>query len=345
MPRGAILLLTNRAEPTYKTTIPFFLRLLFLLALPLVISSPGSAASLTGIVVDVADGGSVVVLSGKNPLKVRLIAVAALVKNQAYADVARQHLSDLILNKNVEVRYSLLREGYLVGQVMSGSMDVGAQMIRDGVAWYDRSEAGRLSENERQIYAKSQDAAHSERRGLWQDESPVSPWDFRKAQAAPPPPLQKTALSEQRERAHLSRGTEAGLASEDLMGGVIGPGSLAGKPNVKPLSSDGTPGRWIRYQSADQHFSILIPSNGYEITAPVLDDQGKVLNINYLVGNNGRALYFLMWSKGPNGNQTEASIADEAMNKMLTEMNRLGESSGYVVTANRGSGELVSAGR
>jgi len=171
------LLLTCRAKSSFQKTAPFVLRVLFLLALPLAICSPGSAASIQGKVVDVVDGGSIVVVTGNLTVKVKLICAAAPEKNQAYSDIARQHLADLILNKYVVVRYSLLSDGYLVGQVLAGDMDIGAQMIRDGVAWYDKSEGKRLSSVDQRIYADSQQAAHSERRGLWQDESPVSPWD------------------------------------------------------------------------------------------------------------------------------------------------------------------------
>ena len=68
-------------------------------------------------------------------------------KDQAYAEEARQHLSDLILNKVVVVEYTGLGDNALiVGKVFLKETDVGAQMIRDGVAWYDRSFDSMLSE-------------------------------------------------------------------------------------------------------------------------------------------------------------------------------------------------------
>ncbi len=314
-------------------TVPHVIRILLLLALPLAICSPGGAASLQGKVAEVVDGGNIVVVSGNHPLKVRLLAVAAPEKNQSYAGVARQHLSDLILNKYVIVSYSALRDGYLVGQVMSGDMDVGAQMIRDGVAWYDKSEEKRLSETEQRIYAESQAAARNERRGLWQDESPISPWDFRQAQLAT---ATTSTVSLPRQAAAVRRGNQAGLSSEDLMGGVIGPGSIAGKPDVKPISQEGSSGRWVRYQPADRHFSILAPSDGLEITYPVLDGQGKTLDLHYVIGNSGRTLYFVMWTKGPNGSSTDVSTAADAVKGILSGINRTTERAGFIVTAEPG---------
>jgi endonuclease YncB( thermonuclease family) len=314
-------------------TVPKVIRILLLLALPLAICSPGSAASLYGKVTEVVDGGSMVVVSVNHAVKVRLIAVAAPEKNQSYASVAQQHLADLILNKYVVVRYSSLRDGYLVGQVLSGNMDVGAQMIRDGVAWYDNSEEKRIGETEQRIYAESQAAARNERRGLWQDESPVSPWDFRKALIAAAP---ATTISLPRRDAAVRRGNQAGLSSEDLMGGAIGPGSIAGKPEIKPISAQGAAGRWLRYQPADRHFSILAPSDGLEITYPVLNGQGKKLDLHYVVGKSGRSLYFVMWTKGENGSSTDVSTAEDSVKGMLSGINRTAERTGVIVTATPG---------
>lgn len=321
-------------------TVRHLIRLLFLLALSLAICSPGSAASLQGKVADVIDGESVAVVSGNHLLKVRLIAVAAPDKNQSYAAVARQHLSDLILNKDVIVTYSALRDGYLVGQVLSGNMDVGAQMIRDGVAWYDKSEEQRLSETERRIYAESQEAARNERRGLWQDKSPISPWDFRKAQLVT---VSTSTVSPVRQPPPVSKGSQSGLTSEDLMGGAIAPGSIAGRPNIKPISSGGTAGRWLRFQPADGHFSVMAPKDGLEITYPVVDGQGKIVEIHYVIGNSDKTLYFVMWTKGPNGSSTDVSTAADSVKGLLVGINRNSERAGFVLTATPG-GTLRLAG-
>lgn len=315
-------------------TVPQAIRILFLLALPLAICSPGSAATLYGKVTEVVDGGSMVVVSVNHAVKVRLIAVAPPEKNQSYASVAQQHLSDLILNKGVVVSYSALRDGYLVGQVLSGNMDVGAQMIRDGVAWYDKSEEHRLSEAERRIYADSQAAARNERRGLWQDDSPVSPWDFRKALIAAVP---TSTVSLPPRAAAVRRGNGAGLSSEDLMRGVIGPGAIAGKPDIRPISSEPSPSRWVSYQPPDRHFSILARSDGIEVTSKILAPDAKTLDVHYVVGSSDRAIYILTWAKGPNGISTDVSAAADSVNSMLNELNRVREQRGHMlVTATPG---------
>jgi endonuclease YncB( thermonuclease family) len=311
-------------------------RLLFLIALPLAAYSSGSAAALQGKVSDVFDGESIAILSQTHTLKIKLIGVATPEKDQAYSASARQHLADLILNKFVMVRYSALREGYLVGQVMLGEMDVSGQMIRDGVAWYKPNE-GDLTELDRKIYEASQAAARTERRGLWQDEMPQSPWDFREAQRAKLIVANMSLAPEPRHLAPMRRGTQAGLSSEDLMGGALQPGSIAGRPDIRQLSSDRSPGRWLRYQSADRHFSILAPSDGLEVTYPVLDGQGKTIDLHYVFGSNDRNFYFVMWTKGPQGKSTDLSAAADSINGLLSGINRANaRNGGIVVTATPG---------
>jgi endonuclease YncB( thermonuclease family) len=338
-----VLLLTSRVQSIRNTKLPLIIRLLILLALPLAVYSSGSAASLEGKVMEVVDGENIAVLSQGHLVKVKLLAVASPDQKQSYAGIARQHLADLVLNKYVVVRYSALREGFIVGQVLLEKMDIGAQMLRDGVGWYNKSDETLLDEIERRIYQGSESAARNERRGLWQDVAPVAPWDYRKAQLAAvtparvePVPTYNTVREHlTRDPAPVRRGTQAGLSSEDLMGGSLQPGSLAGKPDIKPISADGTPGHWLRFQPADKHFSILVPSDGVQITYPVLDAQGKTTDFNYLAGNNDKTVYFVMWTQGPNGSSTDDSAAAEAIAGMLAGLKRMTEGSGGIAVSAR----------
>lgn len=315
------------------------------MALPLAAFSSGSAASLEGKVMDVVDGEGLTVLSQGHLVKVKLIGVASPERNQSYAGVARQHLTDLILNKYVVVRYSSLREGYIVGQVFVGNMDVGAQMLRDGVGWYNKFDEANLSDVERQIYLGSEAAARSERRGLWQEDAPVAPWDYRRAQLAPPltPASPATAVAYssspqnlRRPPTAVRRGTAAGLSSEDLMGGLVQPGSATGPPDVRPLSANGEPGRWLRYQPSDRHFSVLVPSDGVAISVPVLDADGNTMDLHFIVGSAGTSSYYMFWARGQNGNSTDTSAAAEAIRGLLTGINRSLERTGMLMTATPG---------
>jgi len=308
------------------------IRAIFLVALPLATCNIGSAASLQGQVTAIANGDSFTLVSQKLPVKIRLLAVAVPEGSQAYSSVARQHLSDLILNKFVVVRYSAL-EQFLVGQVLMGDTDIGAQMIRDGVAWYDKSEERMLTETERKVYQLSMDAARNEHRGLWQDAAPVAPWDYHKAQLAATKlpevaPTIQAALPVKRRA--------AGLSSEDLMGGVIKPGAMLDRPDIRPISANGSPGTWTTFEPADRHFSILAPSDAVRITFPVLDEEGKSVSMNYVMGKSGSSLYFLLWGTAPNLNGTDASASAQALAAMLDGINHGAARAGISVSATPG---------
>ena len=315
------------------------IRILLLLALPLAVYSSGSAASLQGQVTEVTDGESFTLVSQKLPVKIRLIAIAAPAGEQAYAGVARQHLADLILKKFVVIRYSALQGEFLIGQVLLGDMDVGAQMIRDGVAWYNHKDERLLSEVEQKIYGQSQDAARSERRGLWQDESPVAPWDFEKARVAKATLTPSSVLPPTlpRSKPVANKVKPRGLANEDLMGGVIKPGSIAGRPDVKPISANGSSGSWLVYQPVDHHFSILAPSDALEISYPVIDESGQTNDVRSIAGQSNGNLYFVVWTKGPNGASTDVSTANEVADGLAAGFNRSAErNGGFVVTVTPG---------
>src|ERR1043166_2496571 len=146
------------------------------------VSVNAAAATLFGRVIEVNDGDVITVFNLNRPVRIKLLAVDAPERDQAFGDVARKHLSELVYDKSVTVEYSgIAADGSLVGRVTLNSVDVGAQMIRDGAAWFDTTNQDRLSASDREIYQQSELAARNEKRGLWQSENPIAPWEFVKA--------------------------------------------------------------------------------------------------------------------------------------------------------------------
>jgi len=274
-----------------------------LLGLMLGLPALGRAATLQAQVDGIRSGDRIVVSNIKRPLLIKLKAIASPETGQPFSDEAREHLSALILNKTVSVEYSQLADGWLVARVICNGVDVGAQMIRDGVAWYDRANERDLTEGDRTVYAESEQAARNERRGLWGDKDPISPWQFRENARAnvnlnPISPIT---------RPHAHRGNSSGLASDDLLGSMVGPGSIAGQPTFRPLFADGAPGSWQRFESAGKDFSILAPGDGTEAIYSVLDDHGNAVEFRYVIGRSDETLFFLLSTKGPNNNYDDAS--------------------------------------
>ncbi|MEA2206667.1 MAG: hypothetical protein QOE77_3443 [Blastocatellia bacterium] len=277
------------------------------------------AVTLQAQVDEVRTGDRIVVSNINRPLLVKLKGIASPEKGQPFTDEARERLSALILNKTVSVEYSQLEKGWLVAKVTCNGLDIGAQLVRDGVAWYDRANEWALNESDRLIYAKSEEMARNEGRGLWQAEQPVAPWQYRESQAiqvvgpvAPPPPAPSRMA--RRENAPT-------LSSNDLVGTPIGPGSIAGQPIYRQLFAGGLPDSWRRFESPGKDFSILAPGDGTEVTYSVLDDRGQAVEFHYLVGTVKQTLYALLSTVAPNDHYTDASVATEAVEGLLHGFN------------------------
>lgn len=98
---------------------------------------------------------------------------------QPYAEIAAQHLKDLLLGKDVTVLFRGFYEedaDCVIGDVYLGGVNITLQMVRDGVAW---SNKGYAYLEGYYVYEQAERAARSERRGLWQDPSPTPPWTYR----------------------------------------------------------------------------------------------------------------------------------------------------------------------
>jgi len=291
-------------------------RILLLLALPLSFATRGGASSLQGKVVEVLDGESIVLLSLNRPLKIKLIGVAAPANDQPYVDLAKPHLSSLVFGKYVTVRYTSLRaDGYLVGQVILNDMDVGEQMIRDGIAWYDKVEGTNLSEQSREEYLGCEQAARNEVRGLWQDPAPVAPWEFRRQQAA----SRNMVSSRQPIRSRSSRGPGGSLNSDDLYRSLISTGALA---NGRGPLNDSSDSGWKTLAPKGGKFSILVPGDALDYGATIPTANGKTADVNYCIGRRGNNSYLVIWAKGPNDGTTDDQVSDDTANGLVFNMDR-----------------------
>ena len=136
------------------------------------------AEGWTGWVSWVMDGDTVLVVrSGqKEPVKLRLDAVDAPETCQPGGPAARDAMIALALRKPVQVQ-SLGHDSYGrdIGRLSVEGVDLGAEMVRSGMAWAYRFRTGRGP------YAALQRQAQKEKRGLFAGrDAPMSPALFRK---------------------------------------------------------------------------------------------------------------------------------------------------------------------
>jgi len=156
--------------------------LLAVVAASVVICQTANAASLNGKVIEVNDGDEITIFNLNRPVRIKLVGIDAPEKDQEFGPNAKQHLRDLVLDKVVTVEYSGIgNHSSLIGRVLLNDIDISAQMVRDGAAWFDPNHS-RLTDLQREIYSECEQAARREKRGIWQSENAVAPWDFVKAE-------------------------------------------------------------------------------------------------------------------------------------------------------------------
>jgi hypothetical protein len=264
------------------------------------------------------------------PVRIRLIGMDAPEQNQAFGDVARQHLSDLVYGKVVSVEYSGIgQHSSLIGRVLLNETDISAQMIRDGAAWFDNRVAT-LTEPQRAVYSQSEQAARTERRGLWQTDGAVAPWEFVKAEELKknPPPGVRTAGPNQ-----LIRPDDVTpeLNSMSLMrtGGSV----------ARPLSAlieeysafDASLKPWHQFKPEGENFSAFVPKGGTQKSKPLVNLE-RTSDINYYMVRDGYSIYELMWAIGPNQEKTDAEAIQVGLAGVYKGMNIAFQSSGVHTT-------------
>ncbi len=141
------------------------------------------AETILGRVVGVSDGDTITVLdSQRRQHKIRLAGIDAPESKQAFGQVSKKHLSDLVFDHDVTLdcgktdRYQ--RE---VCVVLVNGEDANLAQVEAGMAWWYRKYASEQTSRQRDDYEASESRAKSVRRGLWSDMDPMPPWEWRHA--------------------------------------------------------------------------------------------------------------------------------------------------------------------
>lgn len=266
------------------------------------LSTDVQAASLFGKVIEVNSGDVLTVFNLNRPVRVKLLGVDAPEMNQVFGDVAKKHLADLVLDKSVLVEYSgIAADSSLTGRVLLNDADIGAQMIRDGAAWFDTN-TNRLSVTERDIYQQSEQAARNERRGLWQQENPVAPWEFVRDEALRRNPV-ASLKSITPEAQSAPKRPVPELTNLTLMTAGIAaappPPSVAGPDMALPAAGP-TRGSWRLLRPAGANFSALVPEDGKQTDAPVPEGESHIY-----MGRDGWSVYAVTWVTAPSLGETD----------------------------------------
>jgi endonuclease YncB( thermonuclease family) len=112
---------------------------------------------------------------------IRLQGIDAPERTMAYSQISRRHLHELVMGKVVTFDPEKLdRHGRTVAVVrLQDGTDVCLKQIEAGLAWHFKRYELEQSREDRAAYAAAEVIAKAARRGVWRDDSPVPPWEFR----------------------------------------------------------------------------------------------------------------------------------------------------------------------
>ena len=156
---------------------------LFLLLFP---SIAFSQTQLTGKVVQVKDGDTVVIApaEGGQFFTCRLYGIDTpeiqhgKKPGQPYGEDAKKELKRLILGQTVEVELTGAKTyNRDVCLIKKNGIDVNLEMVKRGYAWAYKQYLKRPYASE---YIEAESEARAKRLGLWQQNNPQPPWEFRK---------------------------------------------------------------------------------------------------------------------------------------------------------------------
>lgn len=147
--------------------------LAFLLAF---VAGAAAAETISGTVITVIDGDTITVSDAASKhYRVRLAGVDAPEAKQAFGLESARSLAALCYRKAAKVEWKERKRRVHFGQVTCEDKDAAAEQVRRGMAWVSpRQMTAGSALPELEAYARLRKV------GLWADEKPVPPWEWRK---------------------------------------------------------------------------------------------------------------------------------------------------------------------
>lgn len=135
-----------------------------------------------GEVIRIADGDTITVLGeGDQKIKVRFSGIDTPEMDQPFGAEARDRLVQMIRGQTVTCE-CVKRDRYKrwVCKVLLDDLDVNWTLVRDGLAWWYRDYQRDQEPEDRIRYEEAEVLAKHQRIGLWDDDSSIPPWEWRR---------------------------------------------------------------------------------------------------------------------------------------------------------------------
>ena len=159
------------------------LKTLFLLIAVTLTTGTAHATTLSGRIVSVLDGDTIILLDRLNiQRRIRLaeidapeIAHGSSNPAQPFGMRSKQSLSDLVFQQEVTAYCTDSDQyGRDVCRIMVGALDANLEQIRKGMAWAYRQYV------KTPAYIEAEQLAKHSKQGLWADSNPLPPWEWRR---------------------------------------------------------------------------------------------------------------------------------------------------------------------
>jgi endonuclease YncB( thermonuclease family) len=129
-------------------------------------------------VIGISDGDSFTVLFKNEPFKIRIHGIDAPERDMPFYKTSKGFLASLIFNKyvNLEITDKDKYQRFVADVYLNNQVNIGYEMIKKGMAWHylKYSDDSKMTDYEQ--------IARDFKIGLWQDNNPEAPWEFRKNQ-------------------------------------------------------------------------------------------------------------------------------------------------------------------
>jgi len=129
-----------------------------------------------GKVVRIIDGDTFeLLLNDRDNERIRLHGIDCPERDQPFSSKARNYLASLIFSKTVRiVRKDVDRYGRTIAMVFVKNINVNEALLSAGFAWHFK----RYDRNPQ--WAQLEKTAADQQLGLWADDSPTPPWEWRR---------------------------------------------------------------------------------------------------------------------------------------------------------------------
>lgn len=137
-----------------------------------------SLISQNGKVIAIKDGDTIVVLDSLNVQHtIRVADIDCPEKGQAFSTKAKEFTSAEVFGKKVRIaKKNTDRYGRVVGFVIYDNKNLSLELLKNGLAWHYSYYSDSKEMAEIEALAKENKV------GLWIDDNPINPYDWRKKQ-------------------------------------------------------------------------------------------------------------------------------------------------------------------